>query len=421
MVEPGPSGIGAGVPPREQRKRALALRGRGRGRPAPAEESRPRPGRGRAIGFWLVLPLALAVAVLATVAVGSLGRYLYERTLAQRVYRLVPPATPADSYTRLHVEIARLDELDRQVTLRIAGNHICDGCGFQTRVVFTALRRGATEREGLPPEAAITFPAGSEAVSADLRLPMTGDLIAYPFDRYSMRLGLSLERLVPTDEPGGTSPPVVLTPAQATGRLFVTLEEQVPQVDLVLLAPVAEGAGGAAPAQAGRPAYLSVTDVALERPAYLKVQLLLVVALVAAGAVYVAWLQPVGDVLARVGTLVLGVWGIRSLLLGSLPPYATAVDAVLTLVILTVLSALVVRALYRVHDRAGLRLLPRARRPREVAPAPPAGPAPERRAAAGLRPRRSRGPGGRTGAGRRPGRRCRARRRGGTRRQSSTC
>jgi hypothetical protein len=310
-----------------------------------------------------------SVAVLAPVAVGSLGQYLFHRTLANRVHTLTPPATPVEPYTRLHVEILSLDELGRQVTLRVAGNHICDGCGYQTRVVFTALRSVGTEREGLPPQAAISLPAASDQVTTDLRLPIEGDLIAYPFDRYGLRLGLGLQRLLPPTEPNGPSIPETLAPAEATGRLFVTLEEQVPQVDIVLLTPAAP-AGALGPAQ---PAYLAVNDIALERPAYLKVEVVLLVALVAAGAVYAVWVQPLVDVLTKVGGLVLSVWGIRSLLLGPLPPYATTVDAVLTLVILTVLSALTLRALYFLHDRGGLRLLPGRRGP-QAAPATSGGP-----------------------------------------------
>jgi hypothetical protein len=310
------------------------------------------------------------VVVLAPVAAGSLARYLYQRTRTGRVYQLTPPGAPADSYTRLHVEILRLDELGRQVTLRVAGNHICDDCGFGMRVVFFGLESAGAEREGLPPHAAITLPAASDHVTTDLQLPIEGDLVAYPFDRYGLRLGLVLERLPPPAAPNGPSVPVAFSPAQAVGRLFVTLEEQVPQVDLVLLTPEEPAGGGAAPAEPGQPEYLTVHGISLERPAYLKVEVVLLVALVAAGAVYAVWLQQPSDVLTRVGGLVLGVWGIRSLLLGSLPPYATAVDAVLTLVILTVLSALTLRVLYHLHDRGGLRLLPGRRGPQGTPAAP---------------------------------------------------
>ena len=102
----------------------------------------------------------------------------------------------------------------------------------------------------------------------------------------------------------------------------------------------------------------------LDRPQYLRVLVVLVAALVAAGSAYAAALRPLPELLANTGGLLVGVWGVRALLLGPLPPYSTAVDVVLTLVIFLLLGALTVRALYHLHARAGLRVLPGARAPR---------------------------------------------------------
>jgi hypothetical protein len=335
-------------------------------------------------GFALVLLLTAAAVAAAPVALVSLGRYLYGRTLGAAVYRLTPAgAVPAPAHTRLHVEVVRLDELARQVTLRVSGNHVCEGCGHQARVVFVALPPQDGPREGLPPAAAVTLPAASDRVTADLQLPVRGDLIAYPFDRYTLRLGLALERLppAPAGAPGDAGPvaPVAVPPEEAVAHVFVTLEELAPQLDVAALRPLEAGGMRAeppAPTGPGPPAYLSVTDLALDRPVYLRVQVVLVVALVAAGAAYAVALRPFADQFANAGGLLVGVWGIRSLLLGTLPPYATAVDGVLTAVLLLLLEAVAVRALYHLHDRAGLRVLPRPRRGRRgggvpVPPGPP--------------------------------------------------
>jgi hypothetical protein len=50
---------------------------------------------------------------------------------------------------------------------------------------------------------------------------------------------------------------------------------------------------------------------------------------------------------------VLGVWGIRAILIPSNIQYITAVDLALSLVIIFVLGALTMRALVFVHDAAG--------------------------------------------------------------------
>jgi hypothetical protein len=333
------------------------------------------------VGFALVLLVAAAVVAVMPVAVASLADYLYRRTLGDEVYRLTPAeAAPAPTHTRLHVEVVGLDELARRVTLRVTGDRVCADCDHQDRVVFVALRpddaRGAP-REGLPPAAAVTLPAGSDRVAAELTLPVSGDLMAYPFDRYTLRLGLVLERL-PAGAAGAPAPgaPAPVPAAEAAGSLFVSLEEHVPKVDIAAVRPVEAAevrAEPAAPPGPGQPAYLAVTDLVLDRPLYLRAQVVLVVALVAAGAGYAAALRPVAEQLSNAGGLLLGVWGVRALLLGALPPHTTAVDAVLTLVIFVLLAAVTVRVLYHLHDRAGLRVLPGPRRaaPPAGAPAPP--------------------------------------------------
>ena len=57
--------------------------------------------------------------------------------------------------------------------------------------------------------------------------------------------------------------------------------------------------------------------------------------------------------------LVLGVWGIRSILIPPGINYMTAVDLALSVVIIFVLGALTIRALVFVHDAAQLGLLGR--------------------------------------------------------------
>jgi hypothetical protein len=181
-----------------------------------------------------------------------------------------------------------------------------------------------------------------------------------------------------------------VAPDAAAERLFLTLEEVVPQVDvsrLATLKPAEAGLSGGDGIEGAAPAYLGVVDMGFERPAYLKVLVVLVIVLVASGAFYATWLNSLGELLTKTGALILGVWGVRSLLLSPYPPHSTAVDALLTLVIFFVLAAVLIRVLYQLHDRAGLSVLPRASRSwRGTAPgaAPDTGP-PHRPAAPGRR------------------------------------
>jgi hypothetical protein len=351
--------------------------------------------------------LAVAVAALTPVAVVSLARYLTSRLRTESVYRTTPalnvPVNPGRaSYALLHAQILKLDELSRVVTLRITGNHICNACGEQMRVVFFSLPPVGVLRAGKPPSAAVLLPPSSEQVTTDISLPVEGDLLIYPFDRYRLRIGLVLQTIATGADPAA---PVDVAPDAAAERLFLTLEEVVPQVDisrLVALKPGEAGLTGDA-IQGVAPAYMGVVVMGFERPAYLKVLVVLVVVLVASGAFYATWMNTLGELLTKTGALILGIWGVRSLLLSPYPPHSTAVDALLTLVIFFVLAAVLIRVLYQLHDSAGLSVLPRTRHsgpgsasapapaggPPAPAPAPPPAPAApgRRRPVRRLRPR----------------------------------
>jgi hypothetical protein len=107
-------------------------------------------------------------------------------------------------------------------------------------------------------------------------------------------------------------------------------------------------------------------EVQFERPRYVRVLAVMLVVLIAAAAAYSVFLRPLHDLVINSGALVLGVWGIRSILTPSGVDYMTSVDLALSLVIIFVPGALAIRALVFVHDEAELRIFrggPRATRP----------------------------------------------------------
>ena len=108
--------------------------------------------------------------------------------------------------------------------------------------------------------------------------------------------------------------------------------------------------------------YLAAYDLTFARPGYLKIVVPLVVLLIAAAATFAVLLRPFDQLVLNSGALVLGVWGIRGLVLGSFPPNVTLVDQALTCVIVFMLGAIAVRALTHLHGVAELDLLPWDRR-----------------------------------------------------------
>ena len=84
---------------------------------------------------------------------------------------------------------------------------------------------------------------------------------------------------------------------------------------------------------------------------HLQVLAVLLVLLVAAAALCAVFLRPFQDLVINVGSLILGIWGIRSILTPSSVSYLTALDLSLSVVILFLLGAITVRALLHVHER----------------------------------------------------------------------
>src|SRR5262249_44736589 len=77
------------------------------------------------------------------------------------------------------------------------------------------------------------------------------------------------------------------------------------------------------------------------------------VLLIAAAAAYAVFLRPLDQILVNAGALILGIWGVRSVLLGTdAPPGASAVDLSLSAVVLFLLAAILARAM-RYHQLQG--------------------------------------------------------------------
>jgi hypothetical protein len=114
----------------------------------------------------------------------------------------------------------------------------------------------------------------------------------------------------------------------------------------------------------GRYQYLVLTELTFTRPLYLQILTVLLVLLITAAASYAVFIEPVSQLVVNAGALILGIWGIRTILVGQgTPPGATAVDLSLSIVILFLLVAIAVRMLRVLWERGELHL-PRPSRSR---------------------------------------------------------
>jgi len=316
----------------------------------------------------VVLFVLLATLGLLPFALASLTADMVEQS--ERVV-VLDPLAPGDGEAGvradIHVQVTALNEWDGSATVRVSLHQSCGrACPWGDRVLLVSLYGDtAGDQAHRPGSATVTLPAGQRDVTQAVQLPVYGDPVRYPFDRYRLGLGVVVERVAAD----GTVE--ALEPERARAYAGVTFQARIPRAVMrgpALLDPAGPRAAGDGDAEP----YLVVAALVFERPFYLKALTLLLVLLVAAAAAYAVFLRPLDQLIINAGALVLGVWGVRAILLGVGLPGVTAVDVSLIIVTLALLVAITVRTLYLLEDRSRLRLLRRraAAPPRSLAPTP---------------------------------------------------
>lgn len=307
--------------------------------------------------LFIVVTMPFSLVSVVDDLLGSPDSSVYPVPLADR------PVAPAAEQTHLHLALVSIDEMQRLVTIRASGHRVCgDGlCAADEQLTFFSLAADEHLTEGQPPSVVLPLPRHPGPMSTTFQLPVEGMAVRYPFDTYTMELALGYERRAADGRL------LELGAEEAAGRLFLTLQEKLPR--LRMGAPRWEDP----PPQPAREAvarYLVVAQLELVRPLYLQVLTVVLVLLVSAAAAYAVFMRPLNELVINCGALVLGVWGIRAIIVPTNQNYLTAVELSLACVILFLLLAITVRALRFVHDRAGLHLLPVDRRP-DAQPATP--------------------------------------------------
>lgn len=286
--------------------------------------------------------LVLLVVGLLPVAVHSmqevLGRTsdpLYDMLTGAVVTTEVVNQSSADA-TYINIGIIDLDEAAGQVTLAISGNRTCTTDCASLNLTLTALDNDADERRGLPPSSTLSLSPTDRVFSESVQLPVRGQPSLYPFDQYQLWLGLGGEAKMPD----GTT--VEVDPQLLKQRhAVVTLQNRVP--DMIMPQPTnldpASVSSRSDPFQ-----FLAVQAVTLNRPAYLKVLALALVLLIGVSAALALLTRGIDELALGFGGLVLGVWGVRSILMPQSIGTITAIDLALSWLILLLLLGLAIRA-----------------------------------------------------------------------------
>ncbi len=268
----------------------------------------------------------------------------------------------------VQMQVTEADEVRGVVSLRVSAHRGCEaGCAKLERISLFGLQPGYPKTRGTPESATVILQPGEADIRQTIEFPLSGQAILYPFDVHELWLAVGLEE---TDAAGALQP---LTPAQAEGHLLAAVRADVPRFLMAAPVPVDAASIVAEPQQNAtvrqQDGYLSIHVLRLHRSRWLQLMAVMLVLLIAMASGYAAFMRSVPDLVMGAGGLVLGVWGIRSMLVPGSISYATVVDIALSLVITFLLSALSVRVLLYLCEQNGIRL---GKRPSDT-PAPPAG------------------------------------------------
>src|SRR5215208_7143246 len=304
----------------------------------------------------LMVVVVLALLPLAVTSMQEvLGRgrdTLYDLVTEQPVDPAVVIAAEDDAIY-FNLGIVGLDENTGLLTIAVSGNRNCKGPCPTTTITLVALDDDADQRRGLPPSETITLQPEDTVFSQSVQLPLRGQPSLYPFDTYTIWLGAAGTATYAD----GTI--VEFGPTTLGGRVL-TLQNHIG--DMVMLPPVPVDSRDAQ-AQTDPFAFLTVQSLTFGRPAYLEVLAIVLVLLITISAALALFTRTVNELALGVGGLILGVWGIRSVLLPTSISTVTAIDLALSWVILLLLLGFAVRAALHFHRHSDLPL-PRPRRNR---------------------------------------------------------
>lgn len=318
---------------------------------APPPQSRPRAHLWSRLGLLQAVVMLVAVVVALPVAFRSMGvlltdgqsRTLYEFPGGQP---LTGPADESHANTENVFNIAaiNLDEEQGSITLAISGHRNCaDACAAITFTLIS-LDDDADVRRALPPSAPLTLTADQLIFSQTVQLPIRGQPSQYPFDDYLLWLGLTGT----VDQDGQTVPLTVETLAD---RAVITTQNQTR--DYLMVPPVEID-----PARVNTVAepqdFVGVQALRFERPVHQEILAVLLIALIAVSAIMAVALRTMSDLLIGIGSLILSIWGVRSVLVPSSLSVVSSIDLALSVIILFVLLGLSLRTAHHFQQQSEL-------------------------------------------------------------------
>lgn len=296
------------------------------------------------VAYALIVGLLLAMFTMLPFAVNSVLGDIFQQSnqtfFLQEKVKNVPP-----DHTTLHMDFIALNEWEGTITMRVTGHVSCSqDCADKRRIVFFSLLDGKNRPESLPPASSVEFDPNELESSQTITLPLVGDPIRYPFDSYNLGIGIAMEDIMANGDIKK------ITQKNALNTFYLSVQSRIPRTEMQTPTELAENE---VLVQKGYE-YIVLGQTEFIRPLYQKVLTILLVLLVSAAAAFAVFMRPLNELVISSGALVLGVWGVRAILLGANLPGFTSVDLALSVVILFLLSAITLRALHFVDNHSGI-------------------------------------------------------------------
>jgi hypothetical protein len=247
----------------------------------------------------------------------------------------------------VNVTVTNLDELSRTATLTVSGHRVCGAVCPPTTGTFFSLGSNAAERRGLPPSAQVTVPGETGTYTFTIELPIDGTPQLYPFDTYTLLLGLVVSVTLPNERQE-----VVTVPDRVREFVSLTLEDQVVRLNMNPPVPIEPAS---VHSETDPVDFLLVDQLQWHRPTYLRIVTGLLVILISASAIFALGLRTLHELVIGIGGIILGIWGVRSVVVQTQLPDVTLIDLVLAFVMLVLLLALSIRAARYFYVQSGLR------------------------------------------------------------------
>jgi hypothetical protein len=295
------------------------------------------------LGIVLAL-LPPAIASMVQELRGQQADQVYDLFTGEQIDHDRPVAADA---TFVNITVTRLDEANGIAALTLSGHRTCPTVCPELTATFYSLGSDSARRHGLPPSAAVTVPSTPGAYTYAIELPVRGAPQNYPFDRYTLVLGLIMEATFPDGEKQ-----VVGSREVVEERALMTVEDRVARLTMQPLEPI-DPAAVRAPSDPV--AFLVVDRLVWERPLYLRILTALLVVLISISGIYALGLRTLHELVLGIGGIILGIWGIRSIVVQSELPDVTMIDLILGFVILLLLVGLSVRASRYFYLKSGVR------------------------------------------------------------------